>query len=96
MHACIPLVIEEEHSEERINCGLVRIGERSLHLVQAEARHQRRLIGNLMVHTDGELICARHHFRRGRIRPQPERSVRLVRERIPVEHGDDFCAYGNG
>src|SRR3954454_8196344 len=79
MHSCIPLVIEEQHSETRIDGGLIRIREGSLNLIQTEAGHERRLLRNLVVHADGELVGPRYDFRRGRVGPIAKGSVRLVR-----------------
>ena len=86
MHSCIPLVIEEQHSETRIDRGLIRIGEGSVNLIQTEAGHERRLVRNLVVHADGELVGPRYDFRRSRVGPIAKGSVRLVRLGIPIEH----------
>src|SRR5262249_7803546 len=44
------------HSERRIDRRLVRIRQRSAHLVQTEPRHQRRLVRGPVIDTNGELI----------------------------------------
>src|SRR5205823_4702312 len=66
----IALMIEKLNAEAGINRGLIGIVGRPGDLIQAEARKQRSLVGNAMVHADRELIRARGHFGRSRIGPR--------------------------
>ena len=55
-HAGVALMIEELDGKAGIEGGLIGIGDRSGHLVQAEAREQLGFAGDPVVGSDGKLI----------------------------------------
>src|SRR5205807_4505991 len=75
MKTAVVLMIEEARSETRVNRRLVRIGQRTVNLVQSETGKKLRLIGDAMVDPERELIGHRRDGRGRRVGAVPKRPL---------------------
>src|SRR5579871_4334462 len=86
MHSEVALMIEELNAKIRVDRGLIWVCERTFYLIQAEARHQRRLARNLVINSYRNLIRAGVDLRRCGVSTIAESSGRLIGHRIPIQH----------
>ncbi len=83
-------MIEKLHRKARIDRRLVRIRRRAVHVVQAEACEQRRLVRQLVIHANRKLVRVRHYLRRRRERPRAKRARGIVRQRVSRQNRRDL------
>src|ERR1700730_11750724 len=82
-------MIEEFHRKSWVDDGLVGIRGRTVYLVQAETRKQRRFFRDLMIDPHGKLIGVRHDLRGSSVRARAIGPLRIVRQRITGQQRRD-------
>src|SRR5262249_28559156 len=89
----IALMVEELYGKVGIDCSLVRIRERTIHLIQAEAGEQVGLVGDAVIDSNRELVGPRRYLGRSGVSAFAVGARRIVGQRIACQQGNDRWMY---